>query len=67
MYLTPIVVNVKCLNNHKSHVFYNLDDSDCLFGIYCFVERQMYKIYGKLAKDLTFDISIDYNYKPLFP
>lgn len=65
MYLTRIVVHVKCLNNHKTHLFYDLDDSDCLFGIYCFVERKMYELYGKSAKYLTFDISIDYNYKPL--
>lgn len=62
-YLAPIIIRVKCLNNQKTHYLYGLDDTDCLFGIYSFVEREMYRIYGKSAIYLTFAISIDYDYK----
>lgn len=62
-YLSTIVIQVKCLNDNKSYSFYDLDDSDSIFGIYAFVETKMFQIYGTSAPYLTFDISIDYDYK----
>lgn len=62
-YLTTIIVHVKCLNDGKTYSFYDLDDSDCIFGIYSFVEAKMFQIYNTSAPYLTFDISIDYDYK----